>query len=88
MNKKLTLNIEDSLITFAHNYSKKTISDEDYSILATLGDDNTLTNALAALTKRKIILKNPSKIGEYRLQQKGFAIWIKLFGDRKEKHSS
>ena len=24
MNKKLTLNIEDSLITFAHNYSKKT----------------------------------------------------------------
>ncbi len=48
------------------------------------GDDQTLTNALQALTKRNIILKNPSKIGEYRLQQRGFAIWIKLFGDRKK----
>lgn len=48
------------------------------------GDDNTLTNALKALTTRKIILKNPSKIGEYRLQQRGFALWIKLFGNRKK----
>lgn len=48
------------------------------------GDDNTLTNALQALTNRKIILKNPSKIGEYRLQQRGFALWIKLFGNRKK----
>lgn len=48
------------------------------------GDDTTLTNALQALTSRKIILKNPSKIGEYRLQQRGFALWIKLFGNRKK----
>lgn len=48
------------------------------------GDEKTLSNALQALTKRKIILKNPSKLGEYRLQQKGFALWIKLFGERKK----
>lgn len=48
------------------------------------GDETTLSNALQALTSRKIILKNSSKIGEYRLQQRGFAIWIKLFGDRKK----
>ena len=53
------------------------------------GDDSTLSNALTALTTRKIILKNPSKIGEYRLQQRGFALWIKLFGNRlKDKISS
>ncbi|WP_323158269.1 ATP-binding protein [Pseudomonas viridiflava] len=49
------------------------------------GDDQTLTDALRALTTRKIILKNPSKIGEYRLQQRGFALWIKLFGSREKK---
>jgi len=49
------------------------------------GDDQTLTDALKALTSRKIILKNPSKIGEYRLQQRGFALWIKLFGSRPKK---
>jgi hypothetical protein len=48
------------------------------------GDDSTLSNALTALTSRKIILKNPSIIGEYRLQQKGFALWISLFGDQKK----
>lgn len=48
------------------------------------GDEITLTNALQALTTRKIILKNPSRVGEYRLQQKGFALWIKLFGNRKK----
>ncbi|WP_296888303.1 ATP-binding protein [Thiobacillus sp.] len=48
------------------------------------GDETTLSNALQALTSRKIILKNSSRIGEYRLQQRGFAIWIKLFGDRKK----
>lgn len=47
------------------------------------GEENSLTNALSALVSRKIILKNPSKIGEYRLQHKGFALWIKLFGNRK-----
>lgn len=48
------------------------------------GDETTLTNALQALTSRKIILKNSAKMGEYRLQQRGFAIWIRLFGDRKK----
>jgi len=53
------------------------------------GDDSILSNALTALTTRKIILKNPSKIGEYRLQHSGFALWIKLFGNRlKDKISS
>ena len=46
--------------------------------------ETTLSNALQALTSRKIILKNSSKIGAYRLQQRGFAVWIKLFGDRKK----
>lgn len=46
------------------------------------GDDSTLSNALTALTSRKIILKNSSRTGEYRLQQKGFALWIKLFGKK------
>ncbi len=46
------------------------------------GSDQTLTDALKALTNRKIILKNPSKLGEYRLQQRGFALWIKMFGNR------
>ncbi|CAK2614812.1 Orc1-like AAA ATPase domain-containing protein [Vibrio crassostreae] len=49
------------------------------------GSDQTLNNAIQALTKRKIILKNTSKIGEYRLQQRGFALWIKLFGQRTTK---
>ena len=49
------------------------------------GSDHGLSNALQALTARKIILKNPSKIGEYRLQHRGFALWIKLFGQRAEK---
>jgi len=53
------------------------------------GDESTLSNALQALTTRKIILKNPSKMGEYRLQQRGFALWIKLFGNRhKDKTTS
>lgn len=47
------------------------------------GDETILSNALQALTARKIILKNKSKIGEYRLQQRGFALWIRLFGQRK-----
>lgn len=48
------------------------------------GSDQTLTDALKALTTRKIILKNVSKMGEYRLQQRGFALWIKLFGEREK----
>lgn len=46
------------------------------------GEDITLNNALQALTGRRIILRNSSKRGEYRLQQRGFALWIKLFGNR------
>lgn len=56
--------------------SKKEISEKF------TGSIQTLNNALQALTTRKIILRNPSARGEYRLQQKGFALWIKLFGDR------
>jgi hypothetical protein len=55
------------------------------------GDETTLSNALQALTTRKIILRNPAKNGEYRLQQRGFAFWIRLFGNRnkpKEKRLS
>ncbi|MBS9773658.1 MAG: ATP-binding protein [Tenacibaculum sp.] len=48
------------------------------------GADYIVTDALKALTSRKIILKNPSKRGEYRLQQRGFALWIKMFGERKK----
>jgi AAA+ ATPase superfamily predicted ATPase len=48
------------------------------------GSDQTLNNALQALTTRKIILRNTSTRGEYRLQQKGFALWIKLFGERRK----
>lgn len=62
-----------------NSWAKKSAIREKFS-----GDGNTLTNALQALTTRKIILKNPSKMGEYRLQQRGFALWIKLFGDRKK----
>jgi hypothetical protein len=49
------------------------------------GDESTLSNALQALWTRKIILKNPSKMGEYRLQQRGFALWIKFFGGRERR---
>ncbi len=49
------------------------------------GSEHALSNALQALTSRNIILKNSSKIGEYRLQHRGFALWIKLFGQRKRK---
>lgn len=47
------------------------------------GAETKLTNALQALTSRKIVLRNPAKDGEYRLQQRGFALWIQLFGNRK-----
>ena len=47
------------------------------------GAETRLSNALQALTSRKIVLKNPAKDGEYRLQQRGFALWIQLFGNRR-----
>jgi AAA+ ATPase superfamily predicted ATPase len=49
------------------------------------GTPKTLTNALAALTDRKIILKNPSVKGQYKLQEKAFALWIKLFTQKQGK---
>ena len=48
------------------------------------GSEQRFNNALQALTTRRIILRNSSKRGEYRLQQRGFALWIMLFG-KKEK---
>ena len=48
------------------------------------GTDAILSNALQTLTTKKIILKNSSKIGEYRLQHRGFALWIRLFGNRQK----
>lgn len=49
------------------------------------GKDTTLDNAIIALRKRKIILSKLGETGVYRLQHKGFAIWIKLWADRMAK---
>lgn len=46
------------------------------------GNKTTVNNALKRLTAKKIILKNPSRQGEYKLQQRGFAVWIYLFGNK------
>jgi hypothetical protein len=43
------------------------------------GSDSQLNNALHALRDRKIILSKEGTRGVYRLQHKGFALWIKLF---------
>jgi hypothetical protein len=43
------------------------------------GKEHTLTNALQALRERRIILSKEGEPGVYRLQQKGFALWIKLY---------
>lgn len=45
------------------------------------GKDTTLNNAIKALRDRHIILSKEGKKGIYRLQHKGFALWIKLFAD-------
>jgi hypothetical protein len=45
------------------------------------GKDTTLNNALRALRDRHIILSKEGAKGIYRLQHKGFALWIKLFAD-------
>lgn len=42
--------------------------------------DTQITNALAALKARNIILANPERHGEYRLPTKSFAVWIKAIG--------
>jgi DNA-binding IscR family transcriptional regulator len=43
------------------------------------GDSSTLDNALLALRNRTIILSKEGEKGVYRLQHKGFAMWIKLY---------
>lgn len=45
------------------------------------GSDSTLNNALRALRDRHIILSKEGEHGVYRLQHRGFAIWIKLYAD-------
>ncbi len=42
------------------------------------GDDTLLDNAIKALRDRHIILPKEGERGVYRLQHKGFALWIKL----------
>ncbi len=42
------------------------------------GKEGVLDNALKALRDRKIIIPQEGKPGVYRLQHKGFALWIKL----------
>lgn len=43
------------------------------------GKQNTLDNAIRALRQKNIILSKEGVTGEYRLQHKGFALWIKFF---------
>jgi hypothetical protein len=43
------------------------------------GSDSTLDNAIKALRDRKIILSKEGELGVYRLQHKGFAVWIKRY---------
>jgi hypothetical protein len=45
------------------------------------GKDSTLNNAIKALRDRHIILSKEGVKGVYRLQHKGFALWIKLYAD-------
>lgn len=49
------------------------------------GKDTILNNALKALADRNVILRKLGTRGEYRLQWKGFALWIKVFAERLEK---
>ena len=43
------------------------------------GQTTTLDNAIHALRERKIILAKEGVRGSYRLQHRGFALWIKLY---------
>jgi hypothetical protein len=45
------------------------------------GKDSTLNNAIKALRDRHIIWSKEGEKGVYRLQHKGFALWIKLYAD-------
>lgn len=46
------------------------------------GNSYMLKDALKVLVTCKFILKNPSEMDEYRLHKRGFALWIKFFGNR------
>ncbi len=48
------------------------------------GKDSTLDNAIHALRTRRIILSKEGARGVYRLQDRGFALWIKLYTKEKE----
>jgi len=76
---------KSSLLTYIKSIASGEVESPDYEKFT--GEENILTNALHALRKRNIILKNASKRGEYRLQQQGFAIWIKHFASRKKNNS-
>jgi Cdc6-like AAA superfamily ATPase len=41
------------------------------------GSTSNLNNAISALRKRKIVLSKEGELGTYRLQHKGFAVWIR-----------
>lgn len=43
------------------------------------GSTSILNNAIKALRDRKIILSKEGELGTYRLQHKGFAVWIKYY---------
>ncbi len=45
------------------------------------GKEATLNNAIKALRDRHIIISKEGVRGVYRLQHKGFALWIKLYAD-------
>lgn len=47
------------------------------------GNDSTLDNAIKALRDRHIILSKEGERGIYRLQHKGFALWIKLKAEKR-----
>lgn len=49
------------------------------------GKDSTLNNAITALRSRGIILDKEGSRGMYRLQDKGFAWWIKMNKKREER---
>lgn len=47
------------------------------------GSDSILNNAIQALRSRNIILSKEGERGVYRLQQKAFALWIKMYTELK-----
>ena len=48
------------------------------------GSTTNLNNAVKALRDRKIILSKEGELGTYRLQHKGFAVWIRSYTDNPE----